>query len=221
MRFIGVMNVSSDINMKNIAPTLKGDTIILRKPKESDIDDRMEIGRSKVFVRMCGGDTRGDFRSFTKKDMEGWYKHVCSREYEWIIEFSGKCIGGIRLTINKPDNNARLAIGIYDDTLYGQGIGTQATRLVLEYAFNTLKLHRIDLKVLEYNKRAISCYKKCGFKIEGILRESAYIEDKWESDLIMSILDCEYNNSCVDRDKTLYSEMHAKEEECVGYSTEN
>jgi hypothetical protein len=65
MRFIGVMNVSSDINMKNIAPTLKGDTIILRKPKESDIDDRMEIGRSKVFVRMCGGDTRGDFRSFT------------------------------------------------------------------------------------------------------------------------------------------------------------
>ena len=110
-------------------------------------------------------------------------------------------------TINykKPDNNARLAIGIYDDTLYGQGIGTQATRLVLEYAFNTLKLHRIDLKVLEYNKRAISCYKKCGFKIEGILRESAYIQDKWESDLIMSILIrvqqfmCDWDKHCIQK----------------------
>ena len=116
MRFIGVMNLSSDINMKNIAPTLKGDTIILRKPKESDIYDRMEIGRSKEFVRMCGGDTR-DFKPFTRKDMEGWYKHVCSREYEWIIEYFGKCIGSIRLIINKPDNNARLAIGIYNDTI--------------------------------------------------------------------------------------------------------
>lgn len=36
-----------------------------------------------------------------------------------------------------------------------------------------MKLHRVDLEVLEYNNRAIHCYEKCGFKIDGILRESA------------------------------------------------
>jgi len=55
-----------------------------------------------------------------------------------------------------------------------------------------LGLHRVDLRVLEYNKRAIACYQKCGFVMEGIEREGALIEDRWESDWIMSILDREY-----------------------------
>jgi len=62
----------------------------------------------------------------------------------------------------------------------------------LKHAFEDLKLHRIDLKVLEYNKRGIRCYEKCGFKIDGILRESAYIEGKYHSDIIMSILENEF-----------------------------
>ncbi len=52
----------------------------------------------------------------------------------------------------------------------------------------------MDLRVLEYNKRAIRCYEKCGFIVEGIDREGALIEDKFESDLFMSILDYEYKN---------------------------
>jgi ribosomal-protein-alanine N-acetyltransferase len=55
-------------------------------------------------------------------------------------------------------------------------------------------LHRIDLKVLEYNKRGIRCYEKCGFKLDGVLRDSAFIEGKYHSDLIMSILEDEWRN---------------------------
>jgi hypothetical protein len=55
-----------------------------------------------------------------------------------------------------------------------------------------LILHRVDLRVLEYNKRAIRCFEKCGFVIEGRIREDALIEDKWETDIMMSILDYEY-----------------------------
>lgn len=39
-----------------------------------------------------------------------------------------------------------------------------------------LRLHRVDLKVLEYNKRAIACYQKCGFTQEGVKREGTLIE---------------------------------------------
>jgi RimJ/RimL family protein N-acetyltransferase len=52
----------------------------------------------------------------------------------------------------------------------------------------------VDLKVLEYNKRAIACFEKCGFIREGVEREGALIEDHWETDAIMSILEQEYKD---------------------------
>lgn len=66
------------------------------------------------------------------------------------------------------------------------------TRLVLRYAFEDLGLHRVDLRVLEYNDRAIAVYEKCGFVREGVERESANVAGKWHSDLIMGILEHEY-----------------------------
>lgn len=39
-----------------------------------------------------------------------------------------------------------------------------------------MKLHRVGLKVPKYNKRAIRCYEKCGFKTDGILRDSAILK---------------------------------------------
>lgn len=60
-------------------------------------------------------------------------------------------------------------------------------------AFEELNLHRVDLRVLEYNKRAIKCYEKCGFIKEGVEREGALIEGKYETDVFMSILDREYD----------------------------
>jgi [ribosomal protein S5]-alanine N-acetyltransferase len=58
--------------------------------------------------------------------------------------------------------------------------------------YEQLKLHRVELKVLEYNHRVIACYEKCGFIKEGVEREGAFIEDKFETVVFMSILDREY-----------------------------
>ncbi len=110
----------------------------------------------------------------------------------WVIEYEGRCIGTARLTLTESDRRARFAIGIFDFSKLGIGLGTEATRLVLGHAFNTLGLHRVDLRVLDYNKRAIACYEKCGFVREGVEREGARVEGKWETDVMMSILDREY-----------------------------
>lgn len=83
-------------------------------------------------------------------------------------------------------------IGIFDPALHSKGMGTEATLLLLAYGFDQMKLHRIELKVLEYNHRAMRCYEKCGFRKEGVLRESALIEGKFYSDIIMGILEQEY-----------------------------
>lgn len=53
-------------------------------------------------------------------------------------------------------------------------------------------MHRVNLRVLEFCQRVICCYVKCGIQAEGREREGARIEGKYETDLIMSILDREY-----------------------------
>lgn len=176
----------------NNAPLLESNDILLRKPKNEDIQVRILYGRSAEFVKMCGGDTRNT-KDFTLEDATTWYKNTIKHLCEWVVEYNGKMVGIARLSVYNEDNKARYAIGIFDETLFGKGLGTRITNIVLDYAFNTLKLHRVDLRVLEYNERAIRCYEKCGFVKEGIEREGAYIEDKYASDIMMSILEQEYS----------------------------
>lgn len=176
--------------MENVK--LIGQNIILRRPIESDIVDRFYCGRVEEIIRMYGGDTR-NIKPYTKEDAIRWYEKAVSNHSVLHIEFEKKFIGTVRLTIDEKEKRARYAIGIQDSSKLGMGFGTETTKLILKYAFEELKLHKVDLRVLDFNKRAIECYKKCGFVIEGIDREGAYIEDKWESDLFMSILDHEYD----------------------------
>ncbi|MBI3774779.1 MAG: GNAT family N-acetyltransferase, partial [Gammaproteobacteria bacterium] len=70
----------------------------------------------------------------------------------------------------------------------GKNFGTETTHLVLDYAFRQLGLHRVDVRVLAYNERAIRCYEKCGFIREHVERESAWVNGQWHNDLIMGIL---------------------------------
>ena len=156
----------------NQAPFIQGPNVILRKPNESDIQDRFDSGSSYEWVRMLGGDTR-NMQPYTREKAQKWFDDINSKPLEWAIEYKGKCIGQARLTVNTDDQRARYAVGIFNDQILGQGIGTEVTKLVLSYAFEILKLHRVDLKVLSYNTRAIACYEKCGFIKEGIEREGA------------------------------------------------
>lgn len=71
-------------------------------------------------------------------------------------------------------------------------MGRELIKLVLSHAFGTMGLHRVDLRVLAFNERAIRCYRSCGFVEEGRERESARIGDVWHDDIIMGILAEEY-----------------------------
>lgn len=179
-------------------PQLQGKQVLLRSVRKSDIDDRTAIGRHHEFVHMCGGESLPAPEFPDREVWENWYldqKRREENEYSWMIELEGRCIGCAGLHhFSAADKSATYRIGIFDPQHHSQGIGTEVTKLILQFGFETLRLHRIDLKVLDYNHRAIRCYEKCGFQTDGILRESAYIEGKFYSDIIMSILEDDYRN---------------------------
>ncbi|MBO8139736.1 MAG: GNAT family N-acetyltransferase [Thermosipho sp. (in: Bacteria)] len=90
------------------------------------------------------------------------------------------------------NRQAEFGIGIFDKNYWNKGLGTEATKLVLKYAFEYLNLNRVYLKTYEYNKRAIRVYEKCGFLLEGKERQAKYLKGKYWDLVRMSILAEDY-----------------------------
>ncbi len=186
---------------------LLGERVLLRLPVPADIAARVEIPRDPEEHRMYGGS--GEPKTFTVPEVEAGlasFAHqdlASGREYviaalvypdgKSVAEPDGRYIGSIRLHgITWCDRRASLAIGIFDRRFWSHGYGAEAVRLLLGYGFGELGLHRIGLRVLAINARAIRCYEKCGFKREGVEREAALIDGAWHDDVMMGILAHEY-----------------------------
>jgi RimJ/RimL family protein N-acetyltransferase len=113
-----------------------------------------------------------------------------------ICTAGGTPIGSITLTqISAKHRKARVGIAIFEKEARGQGLGTQAMKVMLDYCFRTLGLHRVELDVFESNAAAIKSYKKCGFVSEGILRECYVKNGKFINAILMSILAHEWNST--------------------------
>jgi [ribosomal protein S5]-alanine N-acetyltransferase len=176
-------------------PTLQGQRVILRGPRESDVEDRVrepidpeeEDGYGSAWRRAWDGR-----RYHTREPL------TCDRvprdpsAYEWAIEHEGQCIGSTRLVVNRDQHSTTYAVGVFVAGLRGQGLGQEVTRLVLAWGFDVLGLHRIELQVLATNRRAVGCYLACGFRKEGVRREAELYPDGWKDFLLMGLLRSEY-----------------------------
>lgn len=88
--------------------------------------------------------------------------------------------------------HAELRIVIGEKDFWGKGYGTEATKLVVDYAFDKLNLNKVYMGVNAEHKRAIKAYKNAGFIEEGILRKEQYRNSKYYDAVRMGILREEY-----------------------------
>ena len=171
-------------------PDLKGAHLTLRRPVPADIEARFAIGRHAEIVRAYGR-SFDPAEVFTRQHAERAIASLSNQPYAWVID-AGGFIGHVRFhSVDAHDRRAALAIGIEDPTWLGRGLGTEALRLALGFGF-ARGLHRVSVRVLASNRRAVACYRKCGFVDEGRERESALVEGQWQDDLIMGLLDHEF-----------------------------
>lgn len=156
-------------------PELECGRARLRPFRPSDVAERLVLGQSPEIVRSFGGDPDA-LRPFGENEARAWVERNLAHPLCWAVDLEGRLLGEARLDgLDRHDRRARLATGLYDVSQLGKGLGREVIRLVLSYAFGTLRLHRVDLRVLEYNERAIRCYRACGFIEEGRERESARV----------------------------------------------
>ena len=95
--------------------------------------------------------------------------------------------------IDWRNRSVELGIAIGEKRFWNQGYGSEAMRLLVKFGFETLNLHRIWLRVLANNLRAIHSYEKVGFVHEGRMREAEFKNGSYADTLLMSILESERN----------------------------
>lgn len=111
---------------------------------------------------------------------------ICSREDD-------KPVGQTAFVrIDYVSRAAVFYIAIYDPECWSKGYGGEATRLMVDYAFDILNLNRIQLHVCAENVKGVEAYKKAGYKIEGTLRQAMYHHNTYIDFYVMGILREEY-----------------------------
>jgi RimJ/RimL family protein N-acetyltransferase len=127
---------------------------------------------------------------------EKWWQGFQEREDDYIFAIEapdGNYIGNIGLhAVERENRQALLGIIIGNKAYWGRGYGTDAVRCMLRWAFEHLNLNRVYLTVYAYNKRAIRCYEKSGFRHEGVKRQAKYSAGKYHDELMMGILRQEF-----------------------------
>ncbi len=130
---------------------------------------------------------------------KAWFESIQNRSDVVIFGIrtieNSKLIGSCQLhSIDQVHRSAELQIRIGETSQRGQGCGLEAVRLLLEFAFNDLNLHRVYLHVFVTNARAIHLYEKVGFKKEGMLREAAHVNGEYIDVMVMGLLRNEYEH---------------------------
>lgn len=106
----------------------------------------------------------------------------------------GEHIGGINLhQIDAESRNAGLGIIIGAKAHWDRGYGGDAIVTLLRFAFDEMNLHRVWLTTVEYNKRAIACYRRCGFREEARLRQHVFRHGRYVDFIQMGILRDEFD----------------------------
>ena len=95
--------------------------------------------------------------------------------------------------IDYKNRHANFGITIGEPIEWGKGYGTEATALMVEYAFETLNLNRVRLLVFEYNERGQRTYERVGFRREGVLRQEHFHAGRYWDTFTMAILRAEWD----------------------------
>ena len=172
----------------------KKDGYIIRLAKIQDATNYYEQNfcpLDKEVARLTGSK-----EVYTKEEVETFFLRSLEdddRYFFLIIAPNGRIIG--ESIINEIDWNLRSAnfrIGLYQLTERGKGIGTWATEATRDFAFEKLRLHRLELDVYSFNPRAEKVYLKAGFKREGVLRDAIMDGNEYADDILVSILEDEW-----------------------------
>jgi len=177
-----------------IIDRIEGEKIILRAFRKEDADTLWAGIHNEEFNKLTGSHA-----DFTREQIDAYIARQVARDDDSRASFvialpdDSRAVGEVVINeIDRDNNSANIRIAMFGDEDVNKGFGTEAMRLMVDYGFKNLRLHRISLGVYAFNPRAIRAYEKVGFKQEGVLRDDLYWDGEYYDSIIMSILEHEW-----------------------------
>ena len=90
--------------------------------------------------------------------------------------------------INWHERDADLGMAIGEKKFWSNGYGTQAAKLLVDYAFLQLNMHRVSSSAYGFNTRSIKMQERVGMKREGVVRKAIYCNGKYHDRVLSGIL---------------------------------
>ena len=168
---------------------LRGPRVRLRPMEREDLPRYQELFSEPEIVLHYGGLGVSENLTRLQRRYDAGEFDTTDRFLQLVIETEGKLIGAmvLRNDENLPSRSATFGIIIGDAAYLDRGYGTEASKLLLDYAFAVLWYHKINLDLLEYNARAHAMYEKLGFVVEGRRRENHWTRGRFWDDILMGV----------------------------------
>lgn len=171
------------------AAIMEIEELVLRKPTLQDVTGLLNIKNNEKAALLLGG----VFHVYTSEDIIKWIQFHNSNPNEKLFVIENKYTKALigHAGLYKIDSVARkteYGILIADDNSRGKGYGTKCTRTMVDYAFKELGMHKVTAEVLCENYPSLMMFKKCGFSIDGCLRDDVYKNNRYYNVYSLSVL---------------------------------
>lgn len=168
---------------------MSAQTIDIRDLTLDDLDSLVRWRRDPAVNRYLS------IRLTTIDETEAWFHKVKANPKVWLkaVLAGGDVIGyAVVEAIDAKNRKCELALVIGETNHWGKGIATSILKTMLEYAFDSLRMHRVWAAVARGNDRSERLLKTAGFRQEGVMREPLIINGEFTDLLCYSILEHEY-----------------------------
>ncbi|MEU6638549.1 GNAT family N-acetyltransferase [Streptomyces rochei] len=174
----------------SVKPVLTGERTVLRPFTEADAARMGEIVGDPEVRRFTGSPGH----ELTPELLRSWYGSRSAQpdRLDLAVTADGEVLGEVVLHAWVPEERSCTFRTLIGARGRGRGIGTEATRLIVGYAFEELGLHRVQLDAYAFNDRALRVYEKVGFVREGVRREVERRDGVWVDEVLMAVLDREW-----------------------------
>ncbi|MGB7594639.1 MAG: GNAT family protein [Erysipelotrichaceae bacterium] len=161
--------------------------LTLRPLTEEDAKSYLEMElKNRALFSKFSGSRNAEFYTLEyqidaiRRAKKGWDEDM-KYNFGIYLNETGELIGGIALNEVMRGALQSCYIGYsLDEDHNGKGYMSEAVMVLLKFAFEELKLHRIEAGVMPVNIGSQRVLEKCGFVREGLARKNVNIQGKWQ-----------------------------------------
>ncbi|MDL2142011.1 GNAT family N-acetyltransferase [Flavobacterium tructae] len=188
--------VQSNFNFSDTI-ILEDDSVLLRPLQESDADNLLEISVNEPETwkySLVGADGKENLINYIQLAIKG---RENQKEFPFIVfdKKTQKYAGSTRFyDMNLEYKSLQLGYTWYGSAFRGTGLNKHCKFLLLQFAFETLGVERVEFRADNNNERSIAAMKSIGCKVEGVLRSHMPTanSDVRRDSIVLSILQKEW-----------------------------